>query len=72
MATSEQFSFRDLKGPKADVLAKIEADEKTPMQAKVFLDWLISAQPCEGVTLGCHGHAAGEGFALHITVKKLY
>lgn len=72
MTTSEQFSFRELKGPKAEVLAKVESCPKSPKQAKDFLSWIIQSQPFNGVTIDCHAHSAGEGFAMHLTVKKLY
>ncbi len=68
----EQFSFRGLRGPKADVIAKVQAGEASA-EAKSFLIGLINARPCEGVTLDCHAASAhGHDISLHVHIGKLY
>jgi hypothetical protein len=68
---SEQWAFRAVKGPKADVIAAVNASPAPP-QAKAYLAWLIESSPHAGLTLDCHAHSAGDNFAEHTTLKKLY
>lgn len=68
----EQFSYRGLRGPKADVLAKVKAGDASDI-AKAWLTNLITAVPCDAVTLDCHAASdPSGGFAMHIHLGKLY
>lgn len=68
----QAWAFRGLAGPKADVLAKIDADPQAPEPVKAYLKWLIEQLPCDGVKLDIFGHLVGAEFNAHEQIRKLY
>jgi hypothetical protein len=69
--SSEQWAFRDARGPKAAVIAIVEASA-APATVKAYLLAQIQALPCEGVILDAHAHSDGTNFVQHLHLAKLY
>jgi hypothetical protein len=69
---TEIYSIRGLKGPLADVLAKVQADAAIPESDKEYLAGKISASGFAGVTVDAHVHALGGNTNVAITISKLY
>jgi len=64
--------FRDVRGPKAEVAAKVAASN-TPAEVKSFLAWAINSRAGAGVILDCHLYSAHAGELVgHLAIRKLY
>jgi hypothetical protein len=66
------FSFRELKGPKAAVIERIQSDPTAPAEAKAYLAWVVSTIPADGVVVDTHVFATNGDYCQHLHVKKLY
>lgn len=64
-------SLRELRGPKADVIAKILALD-LPAHLKTYLEAEVNARQCDGVAIDVHFADEPTLFNQHITIRKLY
>ena len=65
-------SLRNLRGPKADVLATIAAAEGVSDHVKAYLTAVVEACPHAGVILDTHFATENGDFSQHIHLRKLY
>lgn len=65
------WEFLDVRGPKAVVLAKIDASD-APEPVKGYLRWRVEEKAFDGVVLNAHGHSHADRDDDFCSVTKLY
>lgn len=66
-----EWNYADVRGPKADVLAAIDAGN-APETVKAFLRSLVEQAPYAGVKLHAHGLVHNDRFDGFQSITKLY
>lgn len=68
-----QWAVRDLRGPKGEVIGRIQSDANIPDFVKSFLVSAVKASGAAGVRVDCHGfHPDADNLNQTVTIAKLY